>query len=155
MKKILAVSTSGGHWRQLGRIMPSLPDVKVVYCSTEEKLAGSVPEHQFYHVPQANSTAKLKLMYMLLKVTYVMLRERPDVVISTGAAIGYFALLIGKKFRARTIWVDSLANIEQLSHSGQLVEKHADLWITQWEHLAKPGGPCFFGAVFGSSAKIP
>jgi hypothetical protein len=78
-----------------------------------------------------------------------MIKHRPDVVISTGAASGYFALRIGKLFGAKTIWLDSIANAEELSLSGAKVQKHADLWLTQWEHLANPqeGGPEYKGAV--------
>jgi UDP-N-acetylglucosamine:LPS N-acetylglucosamine transferase len=77
----------------------------------------------------------------------ILLRERPDVIISTGAAPGYFALRLGKWFGARTIWVDSIANVEKLSLSGQRVGKYADLWLTQWPHLARPEGPYFMGGV--------
>lgn len=68
-------------------------------------------------------------------------------IISTGAAPGYFALRMGKWFRARTVWVDSIANVEELSLSGARAGRHADLWLTQWEHLAQPGGPEYRGSV--------
>jgi hypothetical protein len=68
-------------------------------------------------------------------------------VISTGAAPGYFAVRIGKLFGARTIWVDSVANAEELSLSGKEAGRHVDLWLTQWPHLARPEGPHFKGNV--------
>ena len=46
------------------------------------------------------------------------MRLRPDVVITTGAAPGYFAVRIGKLLGARVVWVDSIANAEELSLSG-------------------------------------
>jgi len=60
---------------------------------------------------------------------------------------GYFALRFGKLFGARTIWIDSMANAEELSKSGKEVGRYADLWLTQWEHLASSEGPRFIGAV--------
>lgn len=57
----------------------------------------------------------------------IVLLHRPDIVISTGAAPGFFALLFGKLLGARTIWIDSIANAEQLSVSGQKVKLFADL----------------------------
>jgi hypothetical protein len=72
---------------------------------------------------------------------------RPDVVISTGAAPGFLALRLGRLLGARTIWVDSVANGEELSMSGKLAGRYADLWLTQWEHLAHEGGPQFRGNV--------
>ena len=67
--------------------------------------------------------------------------------ISTGAAPGYFALRMGRWFRARTVWVDSIANVEELSLSGAKVRPYADLYLTQWEHLAVEGGPTYAGSV--------
>jgi hypothetical protein len=68
-------------------------------------------------------------------------------VLSTGASVGYFALLFGKLFRARTIWIDSIANVERLSKSGELVARLADLRLTQWEHLATGDDLRYEGAV--------
>ena len=70
---------------------------------------------------------------------------RPHIVISTGAAPGLFCLAFGKLTGARTIWVDSLANAERLSLSGQLAGWVADLWLTQWRNLARPHGPTYEG----------
>ena len=70
---------------------------------------------------------------------------RPDVVISTGAAPGYFALRLGKLFGARTIWVDSIANAEEMSLSGRLAQRYADLWLTQWPEVAKRDGARYEG----------
>ncbi len=67
--------------------------------------------------------------------------------ISTGALPGYMALRLGKLLGANTIWVDSIANVEELSESGRRIGNHADLWLTQWQHLAKPEGPEFRGSV--------
>ena len=72
---------------------------------------------------------------------------RPDVVISTGAAPGYFALRLGKMLRAQTIWLDSLANVETLSQAGEMAGPYADLWLTQWPELAGDAGPSYDGKV--------
>ena len=69
------------------------------------------------------------------------------VVISTGAAPGFFGLAFGKLLGARTIWIDSMANVEELSLSGRQVRRFADLWLTQWPHLARPDGPRYEGGV--------
>ena len=80
-------------------------------------------------------------------VNDVVVRMTADVVISTGAAPGYFALRVGKLLGARTIWIDSMANADGLSLSGRKIGPHADLWLTQWPHLAAPHGPFYAGGV--------
>jgi hypothetical protein len=77
----------------------------------------------------------------------VFFRERPDVVISTGAAPGYIAIRLGRLLGARTMWIDSIANVEEMSLSGSKALRCAGLCLTQWEHLARPDGPHYKGAV--------
>ena len=105
------------------------------------------PEPKLRIVVDGNRWQKRRLILQLLQVLVLMLRIRPDAVISTGAAPGYFALRIGKMLGVRTIWIESVANAEELSMSGRKIGKHADLWLTQWEHLAQPDGPHYWGAV--------
>lgn len=84
---------------------------------------------------------------MFMQVAVVLIKSRPDVIISTGAAVGLAAILWGKVIGAKTIWVDSIANAEELSGSGAKVGRFADVWLTQWEHLARPDGPQYWGSV--------
>jgi UDP-N-acetylglucosamine:LPS N-acetylglucosamine transferase len=77
---------------------------------------------------------------------FVVLRERPSVVVSTGAAPGYLAIRMGARIGARTIWIDSVANVEELSLSGRMASAVADLCLTQWPHLAG-GRVRYLGAV--------
>lgn len=105
------------------------------------------PEPKLRIVTEASRKQKLQLIRQFLQMVVLMVQTRPDAVISTGAAPGYFALRIGKMLGARTIWIDSVANADELSLSGRKVGKYADLWLTQWPHLAKPDGPTFLGSV--------
>jgi UDP-N-acetylglucosamine:LPS N-acetylglucosamine transferase len=89
----------------------------------------------------------LRWVQTFVKLAYILLREKPDVVISTGALPGYFSLRLAKWLGIKTIWIDSIANVEELSLSGQSIGKHADLWLTQWPQLARPGGPMYRGTV--------
>ena len=145
--KVLAVSSGGGHWIELMRLIPAFERCQVTYVTVEPSYRSQVGDARFRVVIDATRWDKVKLIRMMLQMIWVLLRERPDVVISTGAAPGFFAVRLGKLFGARTIWVDSMANIDELSSSGQRIGKHADLWLTQWEHLAKPGGPIYRGGV--------
>ena len=146
-KKILAVASGGGHWIQLRRMMPAFEDHTIVYVTTYASYRDSVAGHTFHTVRDANLNDKLGLFKMAWQLVKIIDQERPDVIISTGAAPGYFAIRIGKVFQARTIWVDSIANAEVLSTSGAKIGKHVDLWLTQWPHLATPNGPFYHGAV--------
>jgi len=83
----------------------------------------------------------------MVEVLWLVLRYRPQIVISTGAAPGYFAVRFGHYIGARTVWVDSIANVDELSLSGRLAGPYTDLWLTQWAHLASHNGPLYRGKV--------
>ncbi|MGA8274099.1 MAG: hypothetical protein WB919_21245 [Candidatus Sulfotelmatobacter sp.] len=145
--KVLAVSSSGGHWTQLLRVIPAFSSFEVVFVTVLPSYSSQVPNNRFYLINDANRWNKLRLVILALKLAWIIGKERPAVVVSTGAAPGYFALFLGRLFGAKTIWIDSVTNIERLSMSGSLVGRYADLWLTQWPHLAKPAGPRYGGAV--------
>ena len=146
-KKVLAVASSGGHWVQLLRLRPAFAEHEVVFVTTQRNLEAQVTGHRVHAVPDANQHRKLQLLLLMLRMLYVVAVERPDIVISTGAAPGYFALRFGRLFGARTLWLESIAGSEQLSLSAKLVKPYADLLLTQWPHLAAPGGPQYRGSV--------
>lgn len=147
VKKVLAVASYGGHWIQLRRIAPAFAGHRVVYVTTLEPGAGEVEAERVHVVGHASRWNRFGLLRTAARILWIVLRERPDVVISTGAAPGFFAIVFGRLLRARTIWVDSIANGEELSLSGRKVGRYADLWMTQWEHLAAPGGPVYAGSI--------
>lgn len=148
MKKIvMLVSSSGGHWVQLNRLVPAFEGCEKVFVTTNSHYRESVNDGRFLLVPDASRWNKLRVAWLAMVLLWHMLRVRPDVVVSTGAAPGFFAIFFGKKLGARTVWLDSIANVDELSMSGKKVGKYADLWLTQWEHLATPEGPRFVGAV--------
>jgi hypothetical protein len=147
--RVLAISSGGGHWVQLLRLRPAFADQRVTYASTRSSDRHDVEGCRFRTVPDANRENKPRAILCLLGVCWVVLRERPNVIVSTGALPGYLAIRIGKLIRARSIWVDSIANADQLSMSGRKIGEYVDLWLTQWEHLAEPGGAQYTGSVFG------
>jgi UDP-N-acetylglucosamine:LPS N-acetylglucosamine transferase len=134
--RVLAVASSGGHWVQLRRLAPAFEGEDVAYLTTDRRLRPEVGPARFYCVNDANRWNKPALLRCALKILWVVLRERPSVVLSTGAAPGYLAIRFARTLGARTIWIDSVANAEELSMSGQMASETADLCLTQWPHLA-------------------
>jgi UDP-N-acetylglucosamine:LPS N-acetylglucosamine transferase len=141
-KRILAVASSGGHWVQLRRLRPAFEGHDVAYLTTAPAHRSEVGTARFYSVRDGNRASRLNLLISALQIGCVLLRERPDVVISTGAAPGYLAIRGAKLLGARTVWIDSVANVEELSLSGRLASEKVDLCLTQWPHLA--AGPVLY-----------
>ncbi len=159
-RQVMAVASGGGHWVQLYRIRPAWDACHVSYVTTEPGYRAEVEADakergqklpDYFVVTEANRWQKLRLLRQLCQILWIVLRTRPDTLVTTGAAPGYFAIRAAKLLGAKTIWIDSIANAQELSLSGQRAGRHADLWLTQWEHLAgaqgQSGGPRYRGSV--------
>lgn len=145
-KKILAISSAGGHWIQLMRLLSALEGHNIVFVTTKSEYKTGVDVHTFYTINDATRWNKFGLVIQAIRVCYIVLREKPNVVISTGASCGFFALFFGKLIGTKTIWVDSIANAAEMSLSGKLVGWYADLWLTQWPNVARLDGPQYKGS---------
>lgn len=145
-KKILAVASGGGHWVQLLRLRPAFDGHHVQYVSTNKSYQIDV-QSPLHIVTDANIKIKLKLLVMFIEVALIVAKCRPDIVITTGAAPGFAAIFFGRLFGAKTVWVDSIANSEELSISGKHARRWSTVWLTQWEHLSGEAGPTYWGAV--------
>ena len=119
-QRVLAVASSGGHWVQLRRLAPAFEEHDVAYLTTDAGYRSEVAGARFYAVNDANRWNKLAVARCALRILWVLLRERPTVVVSTGAAPGYLAIRFAGLLGARTAWIDSIANVEELSMSGQM-----------------------------------
>ena len=145
--RVLAASSGGGHWVELLRVIPAFAGCDVSYVTVSRDYRGDIGTAPFYLVNDATRWNPFRAIELVVRMFVVVLLVRPHVVVSTGAAPGYFAVRFGRLLGARTIWIDSLANVEQLSKAGQMAGRYANLWLTQWPALARAGGPSFAGQV--------
>lgn len=145
--KLLAISSGGGHWVQLLRLRPAFEGAQVIYATVKEGYRSDVGDCEFRVIEDGNLSNKWALLKSAFSILRLLLVERPDAVVSTGAAPGYFAIRFGKLLGMRTVWVDSIANADELSMSGKKAGGCADLWLTQWAHLATEKGPKHYGSV--------
>ena len=75
-------------------------------------------------------------MWRNLRLAFRLLRaERPDVVLSTGAGVSVPFLLLARLMGMRTIYLESITRIHELSLSGRLVYPFVSRFLVQWEEL--------------------
>ncbi len=89
-----------------------------------------------YVVGECDRNKPFQIAVSTLKSFRFILKERPDVIITTGSLPIAITCLIGKMFGTKIIWIDSIAQIDQLSMSGKLILKYADVFLTQWPEVA-------------------
>lgn len=68
---------------------------------------------------------------------YHAFKERPDVVITTGAGVVVFFCVFAKMFGARLIFVESMAKIEKPTLTARMLYPFSDLFLVQWPQLQK------------------
>lgn len=146
-KKLLAVASAGGHWVQLNRMYPAFDGYDLHWISTSPLLADTVRDGRYSSVRDASMWSKGDLLIMALQMAWKVLLLRPQVVVTTGAAPGYFAIMFGRLLGAKTIWIDSIANAEELSLAGKKAKIWASHWLTQWPELEREDGPTYIGSV--------
>lgn len=146
-RRILAVSSGGENWAQLLLVAqafdPELVTFAAAVTADELSPAGS----QLVSIADFRLLAPCGLVPSALKLVRLLVRERYGLIVTTGAAPGLLAILLGRLCGIRTVWIESIVNARDLSLSGKLAGLFATHWLTQWPHLERPNGPKFEGAV--------
>lgn len=150
--KICFAASSGGHLEEIAR----LADIKDKYESFMVTEKGHFQERKMcdktYYVSQINRREPLfivKFIMLFMMSFYILMKERPDYIISTGALATYPVCMIGLLLRTKIIYIESFARVDSPSLTGKMMYKHADLFIVQWEEMldhypkAKYGGGIF------------
>lgn len=136
-RKICVIASAGGHLSQLLSIRSVWEGLDVVYISTGDMVREKLERMgKTYIVNECNREHPIKTLVVTGECLRIVYRERPDIVLSTGAAPGFLTCLWGKMFGAKVIWLDSIANAESLSMSGQMIRFIADLTLSQWPDVA-------------------
>lgn len=136
--KVCYAASAGGHLVQLLRITRHLQGYDSFFVSTDEVVREKLSSKgAAFIIGQCNRLHPFKTFMVMLHCFKIVISQRPDFVVSTGAAPAFLICFAAKIFGAKIIWVDSIANVNRLSLSGRMVRPFADLMLTQWEHLAE------------------
>lgn len=136
--KICLVASSGGHLSQLLKLSESWKSRETFCVTTTDVVGKKIQEFgKVYVVGECNRNHPVRVIKVLFRCISIVLRERPDVVISTGAAVGCMVCFLGKLLGAKVAWIDSITNVERISLSGRMVLRIADLFLVQWPELTQ------------------
>lgn len=150
--KICMVASSGGHWEELMCLKDITKDFDAFFVTEEGGQADDSKFENIVRVPQINRHEKGFLRHFLklvLTASKIIKKEKPDVIITTGALICVPFCYIAKLKRKKIVYIESFARVHEKSLSGKLVHPIADKFLVQWEPLLKlyPKAE-FFGGVF-------
>ncbi|MFM2371320.1 MAG: hypothetical protein RIS85_1061 [Pseudomonadota bacterium] len=147
MKRVLAVASAGGHWEQMMLLRETLEKFDVRFATTHPDLPRRAGIEGATILPDCNRDQIINSAKCVLAAAWLVLKFRPHVVLSTGAAPGFFCIVFARLIGAKTLWIDSVANAERMSMCGNLSRYFSSACITQWEHLASDGRPGYVGSL--------
>ncbi len=135
MTKICLISSHGGHLRELLDATDQVPgDKYYVTCRAPHTMELLSDRRRYFVIDPHKSLTKY--LVNALQSLYYAIRERPEVVISTGAGIAIPTILFGKYLLgSKIVFIESAANVVNPSKTGSLVYRCADFFMIQWSSL--------------------
>jgi UDP-N-acetylglucosamine:LPS N-acetylglucosamine transferase len=135
--RICLAASAGGHISQLLKLAESWNGFETFCVTTTEVVRNDLGKlGEVYVVGECNRQHPIRVVAVFIRCVRIIYKERPDVIISTGAAAGCILCFLGKLLGAKVIWIDSITNVERISLSGRMVRYIADLFLVQWPELA-------------------
>lgn len=149
-KKLCFISSSGGHLEQLMMLEPLMRKYPSFIVTEKTQYQPPIKEQRVYYLKQVNRKERrfpLLMLWNLFASLRILLRERPDVVITTGALAVIPLCLLAKLLRKKLIYIESFARITSPNLTGKLLYKYTDRFYVQWESMLKvyPKAICLGG----------
>lgn len=138
MMKICLVGSSGGHLTHLYMLKSFWKDKDRFWVTFDKEDARSLLEkekmYSCYYPTNRNLKNLIRNTFLAIKI---LLKEKPDLIISSGAAVAVPFFYLGKLFGAKTIYIEVFDRIDTPTLTGKLVYPVTDRFIVQWEEMKK------------------
>lgn len=137
--KILLVGSSGGHLTQLLKLKPFWEKHNRVWVTFEKedavhRLQNEEKKYWCYYPTNRNIKNLIKNSWLAIKI---LLKEKPDIIISTGAAPAIPFYYFGKLFGVITVYIEVFDRITLPTLTGKIVYPVTDQFFVQWEEQMK------------------
>jgi UDP-N-acetylglucosamine:LPS N-acetylglucosamine transferase len=134
----LLVASSGGHLAQLLALRPWWQERRrswVTFGTEDARSQLDGEQAAWAHHPTTRNVPNLIRNFAL--AVRVMRRERPDVVVSTGAAVAFPFFLVAKAMRVPTVYIEVYDRLDAPTLTGRLCRPITDLFCVQWEEQTR------------------
>ena len=132
--KIALVGSSGGHLTHLYLLKKFWENEDRFWVTFDKTDAKSILKEESYYPTNRNVKNTIKNTILAFKI---LRKEKPDLIISSGAAVAVPFFWLGKLFGAKTVYIEIFDRIDKPTLTGKLVYPVTDKFIVQWEELKK------------------
>ena len=134
--KVCLVGSSGGHLTHLYMLKPFWQDKERFWVTFNKEDANSILEGELVYHCYYPTNRSLKALLINTRLAWKVLRkERPDVIVSSGAAVAVPFFYLGKLFGMKTVYIEVFDRIDKPTMTGKMVYPVTDRFIVQWEEM--------------------
>ena len=151
IKKVLFISSCGGHLTELLKLEPMFKKYDY-YLITEKTKDNKYLKNKYKNVSYMIYGTKdhmlvypFKLLFNCFISLFLYIKIRPKYIVTTGAHTAGPICCLGKIFRSKIIYIETFANTEKPTITGKLIYKFADLFIVQHKSLLKHYPKAIYG----------
>ena len=132
--KVCLISSSGGHFEQL-QMLRGLKEKYDVYVVTEKTKYPQNCDYTLFAGSNRRIVSAFHLFLNLFASLGHIIKEKPDVIITTGTMVAFPTLLWAKLLRKKIIYIETFARVRGGTNAGTFVYKHHlySTFIYQWE----------------------
>jgi UDP-N-acetylglucosamine:LPS N-acetylglucosamine transferase len=131
--KIALVSSCGGHLTEVRALKSIYEQHEHFYVLNDRAILPKDMEGKTLFI--RHSERDLHFFTNLWEAWRILIRERPDLILSTGAGPVVPFALIGKLLGIPTVYIEISASVTEPSLSGRIMYRLADRFFYQWEGL--------------------
>jgi len=135
--KIALICSHGGHLTEMLQLMEAFEGHEVFFITYDSPRTRALESK---YLIKNIGTNPLVMTRAFCSTFRIMCKERPKIVVSTGAEIAIPAFYLAKLFRIRTIFIESWTRVDRPTGTGKIVYPVSDLFLVQWESLLKKYG---------------
>ena len=134
--KVCLVGSSGGHLAHLYMLKPFWIDKERFWVTFDKEDARSLLENENMYSCYYPTNRSIKALLINTKLAFKILKkEKPDLIISSGAAVAVPFFYLGKLFGAKLIYIEVFDRIDKCTVTGKMVYPIVDKFVVQWEEM--------------------
>lgn len=136
--KVCLVGSSGGHLTHLYMLKPFWQNKERFWVTFDKEDARSLlKEEKMYPVYYPSNRSIKAFLINTWRALKILSKEKPDLIISSGAAPAVPFFWFGKLMGAKTIYIEVFDRIDASTISGRLCYPVTDTFIVEWEEMKK------------------
>ncbi|MBI2085057.1 MAG: capsular biosynthesis protein [Candidatus Aenigmarchaeota archaeon] len=148
--KIALPSSAGGHLTELMQIKNATDKYETFFITVKRKDTEELSAKEKVYFVDDTGRNPVALVKNILQSVRIMLKEKPDVIITTGAGAAIPSSIVGKLRGAKLVYIESYCRAKSKSWSGVILYPFADVFLVQWESMVEKYGKKaqYWGGVF-------